>query len=105
MMNSLYGNRGLVFSPTQTDTDTTWEVVISGIDMGGKMTLHDVTGKTVVIKIAGHNYSVGWGATEYVPAHFILFNTTEPVILDKQKLTQGTIESFVHEFPVKRTKG
>ena len=102
-MNSLYRGKQLIFRPRSDDKNTpTWTVEINGLDMGGKMTLHDVTGKTVAIKIAGHNYSVDRGGTEYVPAHFILFSTTEPVILDKQRRTQGTIESFVHEFPVKR---
>lgn len=104
-MNSLYAGKTLTFKPKTKNNDLSWDVTIFGMDMGGKVTLHDIAGKTVVLKVAGHTYSVGWGATDYIPAHFLILRTTEQILLEKDRQSTGTIESFVHEFPAKRQKG
>ena len=73
--------------------------------MGGKVTVHDVQAAQLVLKVAGHSYSAGWGTTEYVPAHFVVLITEERIVLRKTTPTEAVILSFVHEFPVSASKG
>lgn len=103
---SYYDNKVVEFRPLQDKKGNTyWEAFIRQLDMGGKVTVHDAVGKNLVLKVTGHKYSLGWGITEYQPAHYIAFKTKEPIKLDKMYPTQAEIESFVLQFPVTSSKG
>lgn len=103
---SYFDGKTVEFRPLLDNKDRTyWEALIRHLDMGGKVTVHDVVHTTLVLKVAGHNYSVGWGVTEYQPAHFLVLKTEGPVKLDRMYPTKSVIESFVIEFPVTANKG
>ena len=83
----------------------TWDVTLSGLDMGGKVTLHAYDGRTVVLKVAGHSAWVGLGMQpEYVPAHFLVFRDNEPLGLSKEYSSSAKLGKMIAEFPVKGHK-
>ena len=103
-MRSLYDGKYLVLSPKRREDKDTyfWTARIDGIDLGGKVTLHNVQDDRVVLKVSGHSSWVGLGLDpEYIPAHYLIFKTSGQPTLDRSYPTRIGIDSFIHEFPVK----
>jgi len=85
----------------QRDTD---EVLVRGVDLGGKATLHYMDTDTLVIKVAGHSAWAGLGRDrEYVPAHFEVYKHSEWEY-DEYGNMVVHLSSKVVEFPVKRDR-
>jgi hypothetical protein len=102
----MYSGKKVQFSPVHKDA-TTWEVHLSGIDLGGKTTLHSLQkgGLWVVVKVGGHSAWTGLGMEpHYVPASFMLFEMEEAVLLDEVYPTHYKLKSFIVEFPVRGYK-
>lgn len=90
----------------------TGEVSIHGVDVGGKATLHHNAGKHLIVKVAGHTFTIGWGSTSYEPAFFLVFKINEELSMgytgnqvSGEPIPYKTYDvTKVTEFPVKSPK-